>query len=385
MQINRIVYETLAGLILVLAVGGAVAAEGEGRGAAPADSNETAVLDLHALSKMDALIRKLTDEQLVCVGENHNRYDHHLNQLEIIRGLYAHHPDLVIGMEFFQQPFQKYLDRYIRGEIDEREFLKRSEYFERWRYDYRLYRPILRFARKHHIPVIALNIPAEITEKVARKGLGSLTAEERRQIPASIDHSNKSYEARIKRIYARHPQGKDRHFKDFLDTQLIWDEGMAQRAAGYFKAHPKGHMVLLAGSGHLMYGDGIPDRVRRRVPVKTAVVINGTDSGLEKGVADYLLLSKERDLPRGGRIGVLLDLGEDGVKVRGFSEHSAGKKAGLKKGDLLVRVAGVPIKSYSDIRIALLDHPVGDEIEVLVRRHTIFIGDEEFKYRIKLQ
>ena len=36
-------------------------------------------------------------------------------------------------MEFFQQPFQPALDDYIAGKIDEKEFLKKSEYYLRWR------------------------------------------------------------------------------------------------------------------------------------------------------------------------------------------------------------------------------------------------------------
>ncbi|HIC80451.1 MAG TPA: PDZ domain-containing protein [Kiloniellaceae bacterium] len=371
----------MTGLFVLLSVSTTMAAET----AAVDTPEETAVLDLGALSHIDAMVQRLADKQLVCVGETHARYDHHMNQLEIIRGLYALHPDLVIGMEFFQQPFQKYLGRYINGQIDEKALLRHTEYFERWRYDYRLYRPILRFAREHRIPVIALNIPVEITEKVARKGMASLNEEERRQIPANIDHSNKSYEARLRGIFEKHPKRSDRRFEDFLDTQLLWDEGMAQRAADHFKRHPEGHMVLLAGSGHLMYGDGIPDRVRRRVPVETAVVINGTDSGIEKGVADFLLLSKERMLPRGGMMGVLLDIDDEAVKIKEFADDSPAKKAGLKKGDRIVRLAGEPVKDYSDIRIALLGRLPGEEVEVVVVRHTIFIGDERFKYRVKLQ
>ena len=59
-------------------------------------------------------------------------------------------------MEMFQRPFQKVLDDYIGGKIDEAEFLKGTEYFKRWGFDYQLYRPILLFARSEKIPVVAL-------------------------------------------------------------------------------------------------------------------------------------------------------------------------------------------------------------------------------------
>ncbi len=178
-------------LVLVLSACQASTVEIDGPGASrvsanagPAEDQTARVLDLGSLMNMEKLVMTLADRQVVFVGETHDRYDHHLNQLAIIQGLWEHHPDLVIGMEFFQQPFQAYLDQFIAGEIDDKELLRKTEYFDRWRYDYRLYRPILEFARSKRIPVIALNLPEEITDKVAREGLSSLSDAERARIPA---------------------------------------------------------------------------------------------------------------------------------------------------------------------------------------------------------
>jgi uncharacterized iron-regulated protein len=113
----------------------------------------TWVLDLNNLGRLDGLIKKLAGRQLVFVGETHDRYDHHLNQLAIIEGLYERHPDLAIGVEYFPQASQPYLDQFIAGTLDEKQFLKKSEYFSRWSFDYRLYRPIFRFARERHIQI----------------------------------------------------------------------------------------------------------------------------------------------------------------------------------------------------------------------------------------
>ena len=110
-------------------------------------------------SSLQGIIPGLADKRVVFVGESHDRYDHHLAQLEIIRSLHALHPRLAIGMEAFQQPFQTVLDDYIAGRLSEREMLRDSEYYTRWRFDYRLYAPILRYAREHQLPVVALNLP----------------------------------------------------------------------------------------------------------------------------------------------------------------------------------------------------------------------------------
>src|SRR5262245_22405996 len=99
---------------------------------------------------IEDLIRTLSNNRVVFVGETHERYDQHLSQLEIIRGLHGQAPGhWAIGVEYFQRPFQPYLDAYIAGSISEREFLSKTEYFERWSFDYRLYRPIFEFAREH--------------------------------------------------------------------------------------------------------------------------------------------------------------------------------------------------------------------------------------------
>ncbi len=98
----------------------------------------TLVVDLANLTNLEALIPRLADRRVVFVGEAHDRYEDHLNQLAIIRGLHQRGADLAIGMEMFQQPFQAALDAYIAGEIDEDEMLRRTDYFERWRFDYRL-------------------------------------------------------------------------------------------------------------------------------------------------------------------------------------------------------------------------------------------------------
>jgi len=344
----------------------------------------TRVLDMSSLSNMDGLIEKIADRRVVFVGETHDRYDHHLNQLAIIKGLYGPNTDLAIGLEFFQQPFQEYLDRYVAREIDERELLTKSEYFDRWRYDYRLYRPILRFAREKGIPLIALNVPRELTERVASKGFEGLDETDRAQVPKEIDRNDPQYRKRIEEVFAHHPRSEEKNFEHFLDAQLLWDEGMAERAADYLRQNPEKRMVVLAGSGHLMYGQGIPGRLLRRNPVSSAIVINSAQYGMAPGLADYLLFPERIDLPRSGLLGILLDLEGNGVAVKGFSEDSPAESVGLKKGDRVVTIAGKPVASYTDIRLSLMDHRAGEEVRVEVLRANLILDDERLSYQVKL-
>src|SRR4051794_40695943 len=63
---------------------------------------------------IDAAIRGLSDKRAVFIGEEHERYDQHLDQLEIIRRLHIQAPARwVIGVEYIQRKFQPVLDAYI--------------------------------------------------------------------------------------------------------------------------------------------------------------------------------------------------------------------------------------------------------------------------------
>jgi uncharacterized iron-regulated protein len=309
---------------------------------------------------------------VVFVGESHDQFAHHLNQLAIIQGLHTLHPDLVIAMEYFQQPFQPYLDAYVGGSLDEQGMLKKTEYFERWGFDYRLYRPILRYAREHSIPLLALNIPEEIRRKVGRYGLNSLTPEERAQVPAEIDRSDPYYRKRLEMVFRNHPNRNppgdsgqdDRDFERFLDVQLLWDESMADRAARYLHEHPDHHMVVLAGSGHIAYGSGIPQRLTRRIPADTAIVLNDALPELTPEVADFLLLTRDERLPPAGTLGVMLETKAGRASIKGFTEGSAAQSAGMKLGDRFLAIDDYPVQAVGDIKIALLDHKPGETIQV---------------------
>lgn len=343
------------------------------------------VVDLRALPALRQVLPTLARYRVVFVGEHHDRWDNHLNQLEIIRGLHERDPKIAIAMEFFQQPFQGALDEYVAGRIDEREMLRRTEYYERWGFDYRLYQPILRFAREHGLPLVALNLPKEITRKVGKEGLASLSEEERAQIPREMDRGNEAYVERLRRIYSLHRGQGPGDFERFLDVQLLWDEGMADRAARYLREHPDHRLVVLAGSGHLMYGAGIPKRLSRRVPVDSVIVLNGEQPDISPDMGDYLLLPEPIDLPRPGRLGVLLESGDEGVQVGSFAPHSAGAAAGMKEGDVILGLAGEPVTRYADVKIALWDKKPGDKVTVSLRRKRWLLGNKNLDVQVTLK
>ncbi len=352
--------------------------------AAPA-IGETPVLDLNAYKTVKQLIPVLAEKRVVFVGENHNRYDHHLIQLEIIRRLHQIHPQLAIGMETFQQPFQRYLDDYVLGAISEQEMLRATEYYKRWRVDYRLYAPILRYAREHRLPVVALNLPVELIRKVGRVGLEGLSKEERARLPAEIDHSDAAYEKRIKAIFKLHPNNNGQQFEHFLEVQLLWDEAMAERAAGFLQANPDHHMVVVAGNEHLAHGRTMPRRLTRRIETSTAVVLNSWEGVIEPGLADYLLLPAEYPLPPAGRMGTVLKEVDGVLKVAECLDDSPCAMAGIIADDRFLSIDDQTIDSLADFRLALWEKQPGDTISVDMLRKRWFSAGKITTYEITLK
>jgi uncharacterized iron-regulated protein len=342
------------------------------------------VIDLRNPPGVDEIIAELRDKRLVAVGETHTSYAHHLTQLEIIRRLHAQQPDIAIGMEMFQAPFQSVLDAYVAGEIGEQQLLEQSGWFDRWGYDYRLYRPILAYAREQRIPVVALNISTELKQRVSDVGVAGLSAEERQQIPAEIDRSDQDYEQRLRLIYEQHQQLDKENFTRFVEVQLLWDESMASRAAAWLQGNPHATMVLLAGSGHLQYGSGIPSRVSRRIPVESVIVLPGDGLEIAPGVADFVIFPPAAQLPRAGLMGLYLEKADNGVRVGGVGGGSSAAAAGVKQDDVIHKLNGVNIDSVSDIKIALLDKAPAERVTLEISRKGLLWGDETHEFTFEL-
>jgi uncharacterized iron-regulated protein len=347
-------------------------------------TSETPAIPLADVSDLARILPALSVNRVVYVGETHDQYAHHLVQLEIIRHLYEDDRRLAIGMEFFQRPFQDVLDRYVAGVIDEREMLRETDYYNRWSYDYRLYAPILRYAREHGIPLVALNASTELVRKVRASGLEGLNNEDKALLPADIDRSDEAHERRLQAVLEQHPHGGD-NVDRFMEVQVLWDESMAESAANWLKAHPEHRMVVLAGSGHLAHGGGIPDRVKRRVPVTSAIVLNDWKSEITPGLADYLLMPDEQTLPPAGMIGARIETDEVGLKVESCSAGSACEEIGLQRGDRLVAIDGVELATMADLRLLMWDKLPGDTVTLTVQRERRFTRADMQDHIVRLR
>ncbi len=241
---------------------------------------------------------RLAGADLVCIGETHDSVPCHRVQLEIIEALFARDERLGVGMEMFQRPFQKEIDRYFRGEMDEEAFLKASEYRQRWGFDWSLYRPIVEFCRKNGVPLAALNAPRELTRKISKSGYASLTDDEKKQL-GDIDFQVKAHRDywydRLPKMHGQKDATAEQKERSY-DVMTVWDDFMAASAAAFQGERNVRRMVVLAGSGHVERGFGIPLRAARRTGGKAAtitIVVGGDlDQLAAEPTADYVVVVK---------------------------------------------------------------------------------------------
>jgi uncharacterized iron-regulated protein len=245
-----------------------------------------------------AMIDGIADRKVIFIGETHDRYDHHLNQLAVIRALRERGVDIAIGMEQFQRPFQRHLDDFVAGRIDGATLLERTEWKDRWRFDVRLYRDILAYAQREGIPIVALNATTETVRQVSAAGIDSLGKEERELFPERIALASGDYRRQLEAVFAMHGHHMPKHrLQRFMEVQYVWDQTMARSAADHLKANPETTLVVLAGSGHVLHDDAIPARLRRLHPGRQVVLITETGYLPEGATPDYILAARDESAP----------------------------------------------------------------------------------------
>jgi aminopeptidase N len=319
------------------------------------------------LPNLDEIIPRLAASRIVYIGEIHDQYAHHMNQLKVIKKIHDAGYKLAVGMEMFQKPYQQVVDDYLAGRIDEFSFLKKTEYFSRWRYDYNLYKPIIDYLKQQRIPLIALNIQGNLTRKVAREGMYDLPENQKKQLPSDMNFSNETYRKDLRQVFMVHNKQEDlQDFNYFLQAQMVWDEGMAESAHRFLENHPEHKMVILAGNGHVRHKYGIPDRLYRRNHEPFTVVVQ--DEEIEDGVADYVLLTTKLIGKGSPKLGVMVEEKDQGLVIMGVSQNSPAQKAELQKGDVIEMFSEHPIQSLADLTLALFYGKIGSTVKIKVKR-----------------
>ena len=332
-----------------------------------------------------AVIKTAAQRSVVLLGESHDSFEHHRWQLQTVIALHAHRPRMVLAFEMFPKRVQPALDRWVAGELDEVEFLKASDWRTVWNFDPGLYLPIFHFARMNRIPMVALNVERGLTRQVTMQGLDKVPADQREGVTRPAPASE-PYVAMLHDAYLQHqppdggpkakgkPTRSDPAFLRFVESQQVWDRAMAQRIADALARDPGVLVVGLMGSGHLVHGHGLPHQLRD-LGVKDVAWFLPWDRDkacgmLVAGIADAVfgVAAPASNIRVRPRLGVLLEPGEAGIRVRQVETGSLAEAAGLREGDSIVEIAGVRAQQAADVSEVVQRQPAGTWLPMKVTR-----------------
>lgn len=331
------------------------------------------------------LLDYLSHYAVVYLGEIHDSVEDHAAELAILKGLEERFPNgVALGLEMLSRPDQESLDAYLRGAMEEKEFIEVWE--GSWGANtFAYYREILHLAREKKIPVLALNASPELREAVREKGLDGLDPEDAERLP-EVDLEDPFHRAFLEAMFAGH-EPREGGTEAMQQVQLLWDETMAQTAADYLASGEGSgkRLVIIAGGNHVRYGFGIPRRLFRRVPVPYTIVesyiaeISRDKRGTLMDVEIPELPMRPADVywavaydDLGGRrvkLGVLIRQAEEGgVRVIGVIPGGPAEAAGLEKGDLIVSAGGDAVREVFDLTRKVSEYEPGDTGPVEVIR-----------------
>jgi uncharacterized iron-regulated protein len=333
---------------------------------------------------IEALLERGVQAGVVLLGETHDSHEHHRWQLQVITALHSRHPDLVIALEMFPRRVQPALDRWVAGEIDEAEFLRASEWREVWRFDPALYLPIFHFARMNRIPLLAVNVERSLIQAVSAKGYAAIPASEREGVSEPAP-AIEAYEDMLLESWRDHlPPDKqqdaalarqDEEFRRFVESQLVWDRAMAQGIADAADQRLGIVVVGLMGSGHVIHGWGVSHQLQqmgRKAPLALLPWDRDGDCAtLVPGLADAVFGVAEppRNAPVARpRLGITLEPAEDGVRIGGVTAGSIAERTGLRKGDLIIEIAGVRPEQAIEVAAAVMRQAPGTWLPIKIQR-----------------
>ncbi len=215
------------------------------------------------------------------------------------------------------------------------------------------------------------------------KGWEALTEEEKNLIPEP-DHSHQEHRKLIRTIFEASPiphqmkgKGLEMAFEGLYRAQSAWDEVMAHNAVRTVQREDK-RMVILAGSGHLLYNLGINRRVseKTQLPYKTLVCVDIPEGEegvrVSRSLADFIWGIPEEEQPAYPSIGLRLKKieGLENLVIEGEPIEGVAKQSGFKKGDVILSVDGKPFSDINSLRIYLARFSWDDKVHFRLLREA---------------
>ena len=233
----------------------------------------------------------------------------------------------------------------------------------------------------------ALNIESSLRRQVAEKGFYGVPVEEREGLtrPAEPSQAYLDYLLPIYKQHDRKDKTKgeinqdDPDFRRFIAGQQLWDRAMAQilQQALMESAGPEKPLVVgVMGAGHVLHGFGVTHQLHD-LGVKHVTALLPWDNNkscqqLVKGVADAVfgVLPHISDpfQPQFQRLGIRYEIGRGGAVVLQVEKNSIAAAAQLQDSDVILEMAGVPVKNLEDVITIVKRQAPGTWLPLKIRR-----------------
>ena len=330
--------------------------------------------------KAEDVIDEAAGRRVVLLGESHDQAEHQRWELHTIAALHGRRPDLVLGFEMFPRRAQPVLDRWVKGELDERAFLQAVEWDRVWGYDAAAYMPLFHFARVNRVGMIALNVDRATVARVRRDGLASVPKDRREGVgdpvsarPAYLDRLAEVYRQHRDDPAAKRPAPDDSAFLRFVDAQLLWDRAMAEALDAASRTHKGRPVVGVMGMGHVEHRDGVPAQLaalgRKDAYAMLAWTGRADCARPAEGLADAaFVVAPSPAPPRSLILGVRLEPHPEGARIALVAADSVAAASGLLAGDVVLAAAGEAISGPGALGQVLRRQAPGTWLPLVVRR-----------------
>ncbi len=333
------------------------------------------------------LAKRLANTQLLFVGEEHTNIEFHRVELRVIQALHDAGRQVLIGLEMYPYTETKELEAWSQGRLSEREFLEKSGWYKNWSHHWGYYRDIFDYAKANKLAMYGVNVPRDVVRTVRAKGWSALDEQARKHMPPELDITSdehrQMFHASFSKDDALHltsltPEQREGMYR----AQVTWDGAMGWNAAKALTEHggPKALMVVLIGSGHVMYGLGAERQLKRSfnghisslIPVPVRDEDDKPITEVRASYANFLWGVPPTDGAGLPVLGVSLagKMGKEPTAVIDVDKHSSADQAGIKLGDVLLSLDGTPLKSTADLQRKTADYQWGDTATLKLRRGT---------------
>lgn len=239
------------------------------------------------------IFARCVGENIVLLGESHDRADHHQWQLTVSEALLVLRPDLALGFEMFPKRLQPLLDKWVTGSLTEQQFLDQTDWKKVWGFDPELYLPLFRFCQTHTLPMIALNCNRPLVSEIGKLGWEGVEPSKwegmTRSKPASMDYREYLFEATGGVREGREStNAADPRFDRFVRAQQVWDRAFACNLAAFHRRSPDTILIGIIGRGHLDYFGGTPYQLDDLNLTNHKVLLPNDGPDFPKGIGDYI-------------------------------------------------------------------------------------------------